>query len=114
LSLPSDRIDREGEHRVLDNGMEDTMDVSSNTSSSTSMDSRADLNLPPPTRQIHKVYTRKPRHENVEQLPVQDQYQLLVPVNGSPTSQPPGNLELLSGTNLLSDLDLSIAVRKGV
>jgi hypothetical protein len=120
VTLPSDRVGREGEHRVSDNGMKDTMDlsdtmnVSPNTSSSTSVDLRADLNLPPPTKQIHKVYTRKTHHENVEQPPVQDQYQLLVLVDGSPTSQPPGNLELLSGTNLLSDLDLPIAVRKGV
>jgi hypothetical protein len=120
VTLPSDRVGREGEHRVSDNGMKDTMDlsdtmnVSPNTSSSTSVDLRANLNLPPPTKQIHKVYTRKTRHENVEQPPVQDQYQLLVLVDGSPTSQPSGNLELLPGTNLLSDLDLPIAVRKGV
>jgi hypothetical protein len=121
VTRPSDPVGREVEHRVSvsNNGTENTIDVSpntspnTNTSTSTSLDSDADQNLPPPTRQIHKVYTRKPRHENVEQLPVQDQYQLLQPVDGSPTSQPPGNLELPSGT-LLSNLDLSIAVRKGV
>jgi hypothetical protein len=64
--LPSDPVGREGEHKISDNGTKDTMNVSSNISSSISLDSRADKNLPPPTRQIHKVYTRKPRHENVE------------------------------------------------
>jgi Reverse transcriptase (RNA-dependent DNA polymerase) len=111
VTLPSDPVSREGEHRISNNGTENTMVVSLNTRSSTSLDSNADQNLPPPTRQIHKVYTRKPRHENVEQLPVQDQYQLLVPVDDSPTSQPPGNLELPSCTNILSDPDL---VCKGV
>jgi hypothetical protein len=106
VTRPSDPVGREGEHRVSNNGMKNTIDVSPNTSTSTSLDSDADQNLPPPTRQIHKVYTRKPRHENVEQLPVQDQYQLLLPVDGSPTSQHPGNLELPSGTNILSDPDL--------
>jgi hypothetical protein len=58
VTLPSDRVGREGEHRVSDNGMKDTMDlsdtmdVSPNTSSSTSVELRADLNLPPPTKQI--------------------------------------------------------------
>jgi hypothetical protein len=84
VTRPSDPVGREGEHRVsvLNNGTENTIDVSPNTS--TSLDSDADQNLPPPTKQIHKVYTRKPRHENVEQLPVQDQYQLLLPVDDSP------------------------------
>jgi hypothetical protein len=76
----------------------DTIDVSQ----STSLDSRVDQNLPPPTRQIHKVYTQKSRHENVRQLPVQDQHQLLVFVDNSPTTQTPGNLELPSGTPLIS------------
>jgi hypothetical protein len=111
VTLPSNPVGREREHRISDNGTENTMDVSPNTRSSTSLDSNADQNLPPPTRQIHKVYTQKPHHENVEQLPVQDQYQLLVPVDGSPTSQPPSNLEFPSGTNILSDPDL---VCKGV
>jgi hypothetical protein len=57
------------------------------------------------------VYTQKFHHENVKKLPVQDQYQLLVLVDDSPTSQSPGNLELPSSTNILSDLDL---VCKGV
>jgi hypothetical protein len=48
--------------------------------------------------QIHKVYTRKPHHKNVEQLSVQDQHQLFVPVDDSFTTQIPGNLELPSGT----------------
>jgi hypothetical protein len=64
VTLPLDPVGREGEHRVTDNGTKDTMDVSPNTN--TSLDSRADQNLPPPTRHIHKVYTRKPHHENVE------------------------------------------------
>jgi Reverse transcriptase (RNA-dependent DNA polymerase) len=87
--------------------------VSPSASSNSRLDSSMDQNLPPLTRQIHKVYTRKPHHEKAEQLPVQDQHQLLVPVDGSPTTQTPGNLELPSGT-LLSDLDLPIDVRKGV
>jgi hypothetical protein len=90
------------------------MVVSPNISSSTSLDSGEDRNLLLPTRKIHKVYTRKSHHENVEQLPVQGQYQLLVPIDGSPTSQSPGNLELPLGTNLLSNLDFSIIVRKRV
>jgi Reverse transcriptase (RNA-dependent DNA polymerase) len=100
VTLPSDSVGREG-YRMLNNGMENTIDE--NLSLSVSVD--ADHNLPPPTRQIHKVYTRKPRCENAEQLPVQEQYQLLAHVDGSPTSHPPGNLELRSGTNILSELD---------
>jgi hypothetical protein len=98
---------------ALEEGIEDTMNlsdtmgVSPSTSSNSHLDSSMDQNLLPPTRQIHKVYTRKPRHENAEQLPVQYQHQLLVPVDGSPTTQTSGNLELPSGT-LLSDLDLPI------
>jgi hypothetical protein len=120
VTLPSGRIGREGENVVVAlEGIEDTMnlsdtmDVSPSTSSNSRLDSSIDQNLPPPTRQIHKVYTRKPHHENAEQLPVQDQHQLLVHVDGSPTTQTPDNLELPSGT-LLSDLDLPIDVRKGV
>jgi hypothetical protein len=86
---------------VLNNGMENTIDE--NLWLSVSVD--ADQNLPPPTRQIHKVYTRKSRCENAEQLLVQEQYQLLAPVNDSPISHPSGNLELPSGTNILSELD---------
>jgi hypothetical protein len=86
---------------VSNNGTENTIDE--NLRLSISVD--ADQNLPPPTRQIHKVNTRKPRRENAEQLPVQEQYQLLAPVDGSPTLHPPGNLELPSGTNILSELD---------
>jgi hypothetical protein len=37
-----------------------------------------------------------------------------VPVDESPTTQIPGNLELPSGTQFSYDLDLSIAVRKRV
>jgi hypothetical protein len=56
VTLPSDPVGREGEHRVSDNGTKDTMDVSlnTNTSSNTSLDSRADQNLSPPTRQFIK------------------------------------------------------------
>jgi hypothetical protein len=50
VTLPSDPIGREGKHRVSDNGTKYTMDVSSNASSSTSLDSRADQKLPPPTK----------------------------------------------------------------
>jgi Reverse transcriptase (RNA-dependent DNA polymerase) len=121
VTLPSGRIGREGENVVvaLEESIEDTMDLSDtmdmspSTSLNSRLDSSMDQNFPPSTRQIHKVYTRKPHHENAEQLHVQDQHQLLVLVDGSPTIQTPGNLELPSGT-LLSDLDLPIVVRKGV
>jgi hypothetical protein len=121
VTLPSGWIGREGENVVvaLEEGIEDTMDlsdtmhVSPSPSSNSRLDSSMDQNLPPPIRQIHKVYTQKPPTENVEQLPVQDQHQLLVPVDRSPTTQTAGNLESPSGT-LLSDLDLPIVVRKGV
>jgi hypothetical protein len=76
--------------------------------------SSMDQNLLPLTRHIHKVYTRKPRHKNVEQLFVQDQHQLFVSVNDSPTTQTPGNLELPSGTHSPSDFDISIVLRKEV
>jgi hypothetical protein len=101
VTLPSDPVGREGEHRVLNNGTKNTIDE--NLRLSVSVD--ADQNLPPPTRQIHKVYTRKPSRENAEQLLVQEQYQLLAPIDDSPTSHPPGNLELPLGTNILSELD---------
>jgi hypothetical protein len=52
----------------------DTIDVSPSTSSNSHLNSSMDQNIPPPTRQIHKVCTRKPHHENIEQLSVQDQY----------------------------------------
>jgi hypothetical protein len=48
--------------------------VSPSTSSNSHLNSSMDQNIPPPTRQIHKVCTRKPHHENIEQLSVQDQY----------------------------------------
>jgi hypothetical protein len=57
VTLPSDPVGREGEHRVSNNGTKNTIDK--NLRLSISVD--ADQNLPPPTRQIHKVYTRKPR-----------------------------------------------------
>jgi hypothetical protein len=54
--------------------LSDTMHVNPSTSSNSHLDSSMDQNLPHSTRQIHKIYTRKPRHENAEQLPVQDQH----------------------------------------
>jgi hypothetical protein len=82
ITLPSGRIGREGENVVVasEDDIEDTMDVSPITSSNSRLNSNMDQNLPPLTRQIHKVYTRKLHHKNVKQLSVQDQYQLLVPV----------------------------------
>jgi hypothetical protein len=88
--------------------------VSPSTISNSRLNSNMDQNLPPLIRQIHKVYTRKLHHKNVKQLSVQDQHQLLVPINDSPTTQTPGNLELPSGTQFPSDLVLPIVVRKGV
>jgi hypothetical protein len=122
VTLPSGRIGREGENVVVasEDGIEDIMDLSDimdmspSTSSNSRLNSSMDQNLPSPTRQIHKVYTRKHHHKNVEQLFVQDQHQLLVPVDDSSTTQTPGNLELPSGTHFPSGLDLPIAVRKGV
>jgi hypothetical protein len=66
--LPSSRIGRERENVVVasEDDIEDTMDVSPSTSSNSRLNSNMDQNLPPPTRQIHKVYTRKPHHKNVE------------------------------------------------
>jgi hypothetical protein len=46
--------------------LSDTMNVSSSTSSNSRLNSNMDQNLPLPTRQIHKVYIRKPHHKNVE------------------------------------------------
>jgi hypothetical protein len=122
VTLPSGRIGREGENVVVTSeddiedttDLSDTMNVSPSTSSNSHLNSNMDQNLPPPTRQIHKVYTRKPHHKNVKRLSVQDQHQLLVPVDDSPTTQTPGNLELPLGTQFPSDLDIPIAVRKGV
>jgi hypothetical protein len=74
--------------------LSDTMNVSPSTSLNSHLDSSMDQNLPPPTKHIYKVYIRKPHHENVEQLSVQDQQQLFVSVDGSPTTQTPSNLEL--------------------
>jgi hypothetical protein len=78
----------------------------------TDLEANIDQNLPPPNRQIRNVYTRKPHHENAEQLLGQDQYQLPSPVDGSSTPQPSGNSELPSSTPLFSNLDLPIAIHK--
>jgi hypothetical protein len=103
VTLLSGRIGRERENVVAasEDGIEDTMNLGNTIDANSSMDQ----NLPPPTKQIHNVYTRKSHHENVEQL--------LVPVDDSPTTQTPSNLELPLDT-LLSDLDLPIIVRKEV
>jgi hypothetical protein len=116
VTLPSDRVSREGEYKSSDQGVTviDTMILSPSPTTTTDLEPNMDQNLPPPNRQIHNVYTRKPHHENAEQLLDQDQYQLPSPVDGSSTPQPSGNSELPSDTSIFFDLDLSITIRKRV
>jgi hypothetical protein len=57
---------------------------------------------------------KKLHHENDEWLLYQDQYQLSSPVDDFSTQRPSGNSELPSSTPLFFDLDLPIAIRKGV
>jgi hypothetical protein len=74
VTLPSGRIGWEGGNVVVASkddiedtmDLSDTMNVSSSTSSNSHLNSNMDQNLPLPTRQIHKVYIRKPHHKNVE------------------------------------------------
>jgi hypothetical protein len=91
------------------------MNSSPSPTTTTNLESNIDQNqnLPSPNKKICNVYTRKPHHKNAQQLLEQDQYQLPSSVNGSSTQQPSGNSELPSNT-LFSDLDLPIAIRKGV
>jgi hypothetical protein len=116
VTLLLDRVSLKGEYKSSDQGaaMIDTMNLSPSPTTTTDLEPNMDQNLSSPNRQIRNVYTQKPHHENVEQLFGQDQYQLLSPVDGSSTPQPSGNSELPSGTSLFSDLDLLIAIRKGV
>jgi cobalamin biosynthesis protein CobT len=76
VTLPSGRIGREGENVVVasEDDIKDTMDASPSTNSNSHLNSNMDQNPPPPTRQIYKVYTQKPHHEDVEQLSVEDQH----------------------------------------
>jgi Reverse transcriptase (RNA-dependent DNA polymerase) len=93
-----------------------TMNSSPSPTTTTDLESNIDQNqnLPPSNRHICNVYTQKPHHKNVEQLLDQDQYQLPSRVDDSSTQQSSGNSELPSGTPIFSDLDLPIAIRKGV
>jgi hypothetical protein len=82
VTLLSNWISWEGEHKGSNNSTINTrvsngiMAFSPNPTSNTHLDPSIDQNIPPPNRQTHKVYTRKPHHVNVEQMHIQNQYQL--------------------------------------
>jgi hypothetical protein len=52
VTLPSDRVSREGEYKSLDQGVAviDTMNLSPSSSTITDLESNMDQNLPPPNR----------------------------------------------------------------